>query len=62
MAASIIKVVKDMAERKGSYAEMEYLDIVKQMVEEIKFGQIAIIVQDGKVVQIEENKKIRLKN
>ena len=51
-----------MAERKGSYAEMEYLDIVKQMVEEIKFGQIAIIVQDGKVVQIEENKKIRLKN
>lgn len=42
-------------------AENDYLRIVKQMVEEIKYGTISIVVQDGKVVQIEQNKKIRLR-
>lgn len=40
----------------------DYLEVVRQMVEEIKFGTISIVVQDGKVVQIEQSKKIRLKN
>lgn len=39
-----------------------YLGIVKQMVEEIKYGQITITLQDGKVIQIDQNKKIRLKD
>ncbi len=43
-------------------AEKDYMDIIKQMMEEIKFGQIVIVIQDGKVVQIEQNKKIRIKN
>jgi hypothetical protein len=40
----------------------EYLELIKQMVSEIKFGQIVITVQDEKIVQIEQNKKIRLKS
>jgi len=56
------KVVTDMAEDNLVYSEKEYLNIVKGMVEELKFGQITIVVQDGKVVQLEQNKKIRIKN
>lgn len=51
-----------MAEKLTEYSEKEYLNIVKEMVEQVKYGQIVIVVQDGKVVQIEQNKKIRLKN
>lgn len=51
-----------MAEDNLAYSEKEYLNIVKGMVEELKFGQITIVVQDGKVVQLEQNKKIRIKN
>lgn len=51
-----------MAEKPKELSEKDYLKAVKQMVEEIKFGTISIVVQDGKVVQIEQNKKIRLKS
>lgn len=51
-----------MPDRITEYTESAYLKVVKQMVEEIKFGTVSIVVQDGKVVQIEENRKIRLKN
>lgn len=51
-----------MADKAVELSEKDYLKIVKQMVEEIRFGTISIVVQDGKVVQIEQNKKIRLKN
>lgn len=50
-----------MGEQKSRQKEKDYLDIVRQLVGDVGFGQIVIIVQDGKVVQIEENKKIRLK-
>jgi hypothetical protein len=52
----------NLAEKLTEYSEKEYLNIVKEMVEQVKYGQIVIVVQDGKVVQIEQNKKIRLKN
>ena len=45
-----------MEPRKGDKA---YLQVVQEMVKEIKYGTISIVVQDGKVVQIEQNKKIR---
>ncbi|WP_042477380.1 YezD family protein [Bacillus ndiopicus] len=34
---------------------------IKEMLETIKFGTITLIIQDGHVVQIEKNEKIRLK-
>jgi hypothetical protein len=53
---------KNKTESYREYSGKEYLEIVKKMVEEIRYGQISIIVQDGKIVQIEQNKKIRIKN
>ena len=51
-----------MENQPNEISQTDYLNVVKQMVEEIKFGTISISVQDGKVVQIEQSKKIRLKN
>ncbi|HHV30324.1 YezD family protein [Acetivibrio mesophilus] len=31
-----------------------------QIINNIKFGTVTIIIQDGKVIQIEKNEKIRL--
>lgn len=47
-----------MAERHGD-EKTTYLQVVQRMVKDIKYGTISIIIQDGKVVQIEQNKKIR---
>ncbi len=51
-----------MTDKSVDIREESYLVTVKKLVEEIKFGTISIVVQDGKVVQIEQNKKIRMKN
>ena len=42
--------------------EDNYLDIIKNFVDEIKFGTITVFVQDGKVIQIEKNEKYRIRN
>lgn len=36
------------------------LDKIKEFIESIKFGSVTVIVQDGKVVQIEKHEKLRL--
>jgi len=51
-----------MADKQTGILQNDYLEVVQQMVEEIKSGTISITVQDGNVVQIEQSKKIRLKN
>ncbi|MDX5319972.1 MAG: YezD family protein [Bacteroidota bacterium] len=30
------------------------------MLQSIKFGSITLVVQDGKIIQIEKNEKVRL--
>jgi hypothetical protein len=39
----------------------EQLELIQEMVGSIQFGTISIIVQDGKIVQIEKNEKYRIK-
>jgi hypothetical protein len=56
-----MKGAENLGEHDREHADQEYLDILKQMVKEVKYGQIVIVVQDGKVVQIEQNKKVRIK-
>ena len=34
---------------------------LKQMLHEMKFGSITLVVQDGKVIQLEKVEKVRLK-
>jgi hypothetical protein len=38
----------------------EDLSKIRQAVEEVKFGSVKIVVQDGKVIQIEKLEKVRL--
>lgn len=33
---------------------------IKAFIEDIRFGSVTVIVQDGKVVQIEKQEKLRL--
>nr|WP_239549071.1 YezD family protein [Scopulibacillus daqui] len=34
---------------------------IKDMLKSMKFGSITLVVQDGKVIQLEKNEKVRLK-
>lgn len=34
---------------------------IEKMLSTMKFGSITIVVQDGKVIQLEKNEKVRLK-
>ncbi|HEY4551130.1 MAG TPA: YezD family protein [Bacillus sp. (in: firmicutes)] len=34
---------------------------LKQMLHEMKFGSITLVVQDGKVIQLEKVEKVRIK-
>jgi hypothetical protein len=56
-----MKGAESLNEHNREHTEQEYLSIVETMVGEVKYGQIVIVVQDGKVVQIEQNKKVRIK-
>jgi hypothetical protein len=39
----------------------EVVENVKAMLKKMKFGSINLVVQDGKVVQLEKNEKVRIK-
>lgn len=34
---------------------------LKAMLDDLRYGSITLVVQDGKVIQIEKNEKVRLK-
>lgn len=34
--------------------------LLNELIKEIKFGNITLIIQDGKVIQIDKTEKIRL--
>ena len=38
-----------------------FLTEIERYVEDIKYGSITLIVQDGKVIQIDKTEKIRIK-
>ncbi|MGJ7909692.1 YezD family protein [Neobacillus sp. LXY-1] len=35
---------------------------IKRMLEELNYGSITLVVQDGKIIQIEKNEKVRLQS
>lgn len=41
--------------------EKEYLEQVDRLVKDMKYGTVTIVIQDGKVIQIDKTEKIRLK-
>lgn len=46
---------------KDSNTNDQYIDVVEKLVKDLDYGQVTIIVQDGKVIQVEQNRKIRLR-
>ncbi|MEG9297736.1 YezD family protein [Mangrovibacillus sp. Mu-81] len=50
-----------MAEQNKGEEFDEVVESVKSMLNKMKFGSITLVVQDGKVVQLEKNEKVRIK-
>lgn len=42
--------------------DKSYLAEVEHYVNDIRYGSVTLIVQDGKVIQIDKTEKIRIKN
>ena len=43
-------------------AEEELMAQIGRMLRTLKFGSITLVIQDGKIVQIEKNEKVRLRS
>jgi hypothetical protein len=44
------------------HAEWQLLsDRLQEMLKDLKYGSVTIVVQDGKIIQLEKNEKQRLK-
>lgn len=39
----------------------EIFEIVRKLVNNIKYGSVTLVIQDGKIIQVETQEKIRLK-
>lgn len=39
----------------------EELKKIKEFIETVRFGSVTVIIQDGKVIQVEKNEKLRLR-
>lgn len=51
-----------MAAEKNISSDEDYIATIKELVNKTKYGSINLIIQDGKVIQIDRTEKIRLKN
>ena len=38
------------------------IELINQIIKSLKYGNINIVIQDGKVVQIDKTEKMRIKN
>ena len=51
-------------ERKDNISVLDnsYLQTIADMLKDIKYGSVNIIVQDGKIIQIDKTEKVRIRN
>lgn len=42
--------------------DSSHLDTLEKMLQDIKYGSVTIIIQDGKIVQIDKMEKYRIKS
>ncbi len=42
--------------------KISHLEMLEKLLENMKFGSITLIVQDGKIIQIDKTEKYRLKD
>ena len=55
---AIEKAVNTMVEKRACL-DREIYEKLSQYIKEIRYGSIVLVIQDGKVVQIEKNEKVR---
>lgn len=51
-----------MEEKEKITADNPTVKIIADMIKGIRYGSITIIVQDGKIIQIDKTEKLRIKN
>ncbi|GLB60049.1 YezD family protein [Cytobacillus sp. NCCP-133] len=52
-----------MKRRRATLKQADWEELsatLKQMLQSINFGSITLVIQDGKVIQLEKNEKVRL--
>lgn len=49
------------ADANGNTIEEQELQKVFELVKQTLYGSVTIVIQDGRIVQIEKNEKIRIK-
>ena len=49
-----------ITKQNGINSEVDYISRIRKLVSEIRYGTVTIVVQDGKVVQLERNEKYRI--
>lgn len=45
---------------KGSRVTEKDIKRIVEFIESIQFGSVSIVIQNGKIIQIEKNEKVRL--
>lgn len=48
-----------MAQKETGCNDAEIYRKLTQYIKEIQYGSIVVVIQDGKIVQIEKNEKVR---
>ena len=51
-----------MKEKEQTLADNLNLKMIADMIKDIRYGSITVIIQDGKVIQIDKTEKVRIKN
>ena len=51
-----------MEKKSGEENDSAHLEMIQKLIQSIQYGTVSVIVQDGKVVQIEKNEKYRIRN
>lgn len=52
--------MKETEKKKG--LEKSHLDTLEKMLANMRFGTITLIIQDGKIIQIDKTEKYRIKD
>lgn len=51
-----------MKENENNASLDAHIKTIVEMIEQIKYGSLTIIIQDGKIIQIDKIEKCRMKN
>lgn len=51
-----------MKEKEHNASLDSHIKTIVDMIEQIKYGSVTIIIQDGKIIQIDKIEKCRMKN